>query len=308
MRGVRRIQNDMKRIIFITLIAVLGILSTQAQILQGTPMLQLSAKSDNLLKFKIAADGSKFQTAIYKVININESAGTGDIEFTIYNDDLSIAKRFTIKGIYKFNLNESGRHVVTENVETLSAWGADIQDLLISKGMFTNDDKWCVMTCKYGYNQGLPDQYSVYNEDGKKLGDLDLGDAYPDVIYSNAISGKPYFITVSEYYGSDSNQTLTVYSFNGTSGLKAPAIVSRSTIAWPNPLPQSATLTIDFGREAPAGTFIIFSDMRGRVVEKENAETGVSSMTISPRVARGAYIYTVYFGDGEVTTGKLIAD
>jgi|GEM_PF-3256048 len=297
----------MKKYFFIVFFSLLMALPSNGQMLEMNPLVQLVAESDSQLKFKLAADGTKFYNASSRAVNINETACTGDIEVIIYDENFEVASTFTINGVYKFKNDGNYRRILSD-IDDLYATGLDIQDLLVSKGMFTNDGKWCVIIRESNYEQNQSDKYTVYNEDSNKVGEINLSsNESPCVVYSNGTSGQPYFATTPRSYY-DPDPKFTVYSFNKTNKLSSPTVVTRNSYAWPNPLPNNSVLTIDFGKEAPAGTFVTFSNMNGRVVEKTKVETGATSLSITPNISRGAYIYTIYFGNGEVLSDKLIAE
>lgn len=255
---------------------------------------------------EIAMDGEKFYNCAYTV---TEDA----VEYTILNPDFSVLKNFTIKGVR--NVVENGAYTREESMYVSTV---DLDDVVATRGLFTNDGKWCVIF-RSGADNGMNrlETYTVYNEDGKKVFDLPASrSVYGDweetdcgqIYLSNITSGAPVYVTRE---GSDSStgddvNKYTVWSFDAA-GTNAP--VAKTTLkAYPNPLPAGAPLTVELPAPADARTVFIVNDMNGRQVLRREVAKGESVYRVSPRFGHGAYVYTVIYGDGSSFTGKLAAE
>lgn len=305
----------MKKLILFILAALVYVIPLSAQTLQPNILFQGQSRYG----FNIAADGEKFYNMTHEVVNFDENTGIGDVKFTILDGNFGVAEQFTVKGIFKNIRKDDYRE--RHEVENLPMFGYDIPDVILTKGVFTGDGKWCVVVDEQdNEGGGYSTAYCVYDQDGKKIGYLPfekdeygrvIGDLY--LAFDRPLGYRPYLVTDCQV---GYNETIgnyvyiaTVYSFTGQSGLSSPEIISRKVSAYPNPLPQGELLTIKLDREAPEGTFVTFSDMRGRVIEKSHIEPGADSFTVTPRnMSRGACIYTIYFGDGDVLSGKLLSE
>lgn len=260
--------------------------------------------------FDTSTDGTAQYITITEIVNFegdSEGAGTGDVRYTIYDNDFEIMEQFTIKGVYVMAMYDKKGGVYTKTgPEDFHVFGYDIPDIVATKGLFTNDGKWCVIIRENDIDDPYKVVgYTVYDQDGKKVGNLPEEKGRFNYSFCHGLSGKIYLVDCKDY---PYPKSLTVYSFTGQSSLASPAIIVKNVQASPNPLPTGETLTITLPREAPDGTFITFTDMRGRVVDKTHVQSGATTFTATPRsMSRGAYIYTVYFGDGEVVSGKLLA-
>lgn len=266
---------------------------------------------------KLATDGTNFYNAICKIINFNpasDGTGVGDLQYTVFDESFGILCQFTLKGAYVSAIHPLDNRPYDQrcNYDYADIATYDLANIILTKDVFSTDGKWCAIieenkpvTESFAYIS----TYSVYTQDDVKIGDLPMPanpeDCYPSFVFSKPLSAKVYLAIVSE---SDIDE-LYIYSFVGQSSLSSPRVISKNVVAHPNPLPQGEALTIELGREAPNGTFVTFSDMRGRLVDKVGIRHGETVFTVTPRnMARGAHIYTVYFGDGELTSGKLLSE
>lgn len=276
-----------------------------AQTLSPTKI--VSTNSDNY-SLSLAIDGTKRYPANVEIANLKTQGNnkTGDLKFTIYGEDFSTIAQFTVANMYKNSEN------AFSNVYGIETNGYDISDIILTKGVFTTDGKWCFVYRDGNRNSDC--NYYVYNQDGTKLCNLTplrTGD-YSDYYFSFGAGepyGKPYLTVVTQNSMGSDPTLIEIYTFTGNGGVSAPALASRRLVSYPNPLPQGHTLTIELPREASQGTFVTFSDMNGRMLDRCVVEEGKSLITVSPRhMSRGAYIYTVYYGDGEVSSGRLLAE
>ena len=256
--------------------------------------------------FDLSTDGTTYYNTVSEVINLKNASGDGvekgDIRIIIYDDDFEIMEQITIKDAYV-----KADNGITSDLQEFDVFGYDIPCIVATKGLYTNDGKWCVVIQKYDRDTRKSIAYKVYDQDGKKVGDLPSKKDTFYYIFSHGLYGKIYLVDQVNHYGVE--ESIIVYSCaDEQNSLAAPALIAKSVQAWPNPLHAGETLTIDLPREAPEGTFITFTDMRGRVVDKTHVKSGANTFKATPRsMSRGAYIYTVHFGDGEVISGKLIA-
>lgn len=299
----------MKKFVFLVLMALVASLPMLAQSLQPTILQQSTGEGSAWGYFMLACDGTKIYNTTVEVVNlrnVSDSERIGDLMFSIYNGDFGIAEQFTIKDVYKQTKREGqGYYNTVSEYYGVEVLGNDMPDVLLTKGVFSNDGKWNVIIRVNDPEKGKYIYY-VYSQDGAVLGDLSMINGSLYFVFGNAVNGKLYLVGTNDSYP---QYSIAVYSFTGQNSLSNPAVVSRKLSAYPNPLPQGAMLTIEMGREAVEGTFVTFSDMQGRLIDKVYVADGMDSFAVSPRsIARGAYIYTVYFGDGEVASGKIIAE
>lgn len=222
-----------------------------------------------------------------------------DAEIMIFGDDLEIVKSFTLKGAFQ-NGSE---------VEDIWSENIDCADILATKGVFSEDDKWCVIVKKPAAN-GV-NTYNVVNEDNvvvcelPKNGDGDTGNFY----FSRAFDGAMLYYVTSTEVAYDSS-VYTFWKFTGDTGINAPsAMKPGSLLAYPNPLPAGRQLTIELNRTADTGTLVMFTDMNGRQVARRKVPEGAQTVVIDSRMLRhGMLVYTVVYGDGEVASGKVCAE
>jgi len=279
--------NLMKKFILFSIIAISSLSAHAAAntIIDGVPY------------FDVALDGDKFLYS-YSVVK------GADVEYTILNDHFEVVKNFTIKGLY--HTDEYNRGFRDDD---MSVDGIDTKSVIATKGLFTSDGKWCVI---FTDNSEPHQSVSyVYNEDGERLFELpgckDSSDCYVGRIsLSNVTLGRPYYMTY--VYDSENRVfSYTIWSFDTTSGAKAPEVV-RTVPAYPNPLPQGALLTVSLPEAADANTMFVVNDMNGRQVLRRRVHQGETEMTLSPRFGRGTYVYTVIYADGTTASGKLAAE
>ncbi|MDE6854648.1 MAG: hypothetical protein K2J38_06280, partial [Muribaculaceae bacterium] len=243
--------------------------------------------------FDLSTDGTTYYNTVTEVINLKNASGDGsekgDIRIIIYDDDFEIMEQITIKDAYV-----KADKGITSNLADFSVLKYDIPDIVATKGLYTNDGKWCVVVEKYNEDTHKSIAYEVYDQDGKKVGDLPSEEDMFYYTFSHGLYGKIYLVDIGE--GRD-NFIIVYACADGQNSLAAPALIAKSVQAWPNPLHAGETLTIDLPREAPEGTFITFTDMRGRVVDKTRVKSGANTFQATPRrMSSGAYSYTVPFG------------
>lgn len=280
------------------------------EVLPSTTLFQYEGSRDLWCLFDHAVDGKD----VYNVVSemVNRTDHTADMQYTIFDENFNIYDSFTVKGICKFEKRE-GNDYYSQTTEEASpaVLGYDMPDILLTKGVFSHDNKWCVLVRNRYENQEI---LTVYNQDSEKVGDIKLDSQNGNVAIPYFVYGKPSVASLGKVYlacGLDLPRNYyrtTIYSFDGQNGLREP-IKKQNIIAWPNPLPKGSDLTIELGREVPDGTFVTFSDMHGRMIEKAPVSTGSNSIVVSPRsISRGAYIYTVFYGDKTVESGKILAE
>lgn len=291
--------------------AVLAFCATVAA--QALPLTTVYQDEQRHYGFETSTDGTNHYITIREIVNIvpdekDSEIEKGDVVYTLYDNNFKVMEQFTIKGGYE-TAKHDGSIYKKYNPAAFDVLGYDLPYIHATKGLFTNDGKWCVIIWErdpkapYGVYS-----YAVYNQDGVKLGYLPEEKGYFGYAFGNGSYGRPFLIDSYSLSG-DSKGSVTVYTFaTEQSNVAAPSIVAKRVQVWPNPLPAGETVTIELNREAPAGTFITFSDMNGRLIDKARVQEGESTFIATPRsMRRGAYIYTVYFGDGDVVSGKLIA-
>lgn len=280
------------------------------EVLPSTTLFQYEGYQGTWGLFELAVDGKE----VYNVVSemVNKTDNTADMQYTIFDENFNIYDSFTVKGICKFEKRDGNDYYSqTTEEESPVVLGYDMPDILLTKGVFSFDNKWCVLVRNRYKNQEI---LTVYNQDSENVGDIKLDSqngniATPYFVYGKPSVGKVYLACGLDFRGeSGTYYRTTIYSFEGQNGLREP-IKKQNIIAWPNPLPKGSDLTIELGREVPDGTFVTFSDMHGRMIEKAPVQPGSDSIVVSPRsISRGAYIYTVFYGDKTVESGKILAE
>ncbi len=130
-----------------------------AQTLPATML--FDSNTFNSYGFNLAADGTNLYNATYNIININKNAdGTevGDIEYTVYDENFSITDHFTLKGLYINAIKEENGHEYKYNVSIPYQeypLGYDIPYIILTKGVFTTDGKWCAIIQEYSGNREI---------------------------------------------------------------------------------------------------------------------------------------------------------
>ena len=230
-----------------------------------------------------AIDGNNMYRCYYE-------AESTTAKFTITDENFNTVKTIVIPDIAK-----DGKYI-----STLYTREIDYLRFAATRGLFTNDGKWCVFVFS-------STQAWVYNEDGKEILELPdpEGGEESYIMLSNILSGKPYYYTVDfGRYVED----YTIWTFTGDSNTGVTAQIAGKTSAYPNPLPAGTPLTINLPKEADSHTIITITDMNGRQVMRRNIDKLATEIRISSRFSHGAYIYTVIYADGTTFSGKVAAE
>lgn len=226
-------------------------------------------------------------------------------------DGIDIVKEFTmpIKSGKYGPVNSDGYQNFLKPSDVLNFFNEGTgRDVMATQNLFNNDDKWEVFFEDYNANDGTL-TYLVYNEDGTLLGEYDR-DLYGDYMIISS-SGQP-FIIKSEYYDELDDYLESIYSFydNGSSGVRPAALTPvKQSNAYPNPVPEGHSLTIDFGSALEADGMLSIIDINGRTVYRRRVAQGSQNTKVpSHRFGRGRLIYVVAVDGAPVATGKVIAE
>lgn len=242
-----------------------------------TPELKLSTSG---CYFYQALDGQNNRFLCSRRIDNN------DLTVTIYNDDLTIKKQFTVR---IDNLQD----------EILYEYTIDTKGFIATQKFFNTDSKWEIII----RTEGSPYSYKVVNEDGDVVCDLGEVDDY----YAYITPTHNYFIT--RYHNhEDSQYHYEFYSFTSTAGSGVQSVPTKvSSVAYPNPLSHGRNLTVELSEPAPVGTVVEIHDMNGRKMLQEKVAQGAEKVIVSPRgLIDGTYIYIVRTVEEIIEKGKVI--
>lgn len=252
------------------------------------------------LAMEIDDDGlANFYTLLYTVDYETEEA-IGDFKYSIYGEG--------------FTLLKSGEFKKMGYPESLSNITVECKSVFVTKNWFVKNDKWCFIFTqptdqKDEYGNPIPEMV-VIDEDGNLVCRLDEVfnkhiSLYPEYFLDGVMYGKPYIVTME--FDGNYDEWMTVYEINATAGVQAVKVAQLN--AYPNPLCGGQTLTVELDRPADNKTFLVITDMKGRQVARQRVENGAEKAVLNhSRFGHGQYIYTVIFGDGTSSSGKLLAD
>lgn len=255
-----------------------------------------------------------------QVVSVSVEKKGNDAVYTIYNSDFSVNHTFTIKGAYTLSTeieenesNESAQH--PDYTQPVDLHGYDTYaepDILAIQGLGQDRSKWYVFVSNSIYYQDdegwgsySTDSFSVYDESGSLIGSINVDDYYDWSICFYKFGAKMYL--VFEALAGPYEYTTNFYDLSGTSGINAPVAVKRSSRAYPNPLHQGKSFTIELSETAPEGSKVVVSDMNGSMVYRAAIQPGADKVIIPSRKLRnGNLVYSVYAGETVLEKGKII--
>lgn len=265
------------------------------------------------LEFGVTAEGQTVSVGVEKKGN--------DAVYTIYNPDFSIERTFTIKGAYTNSAeieenwdNPAAQHPdYTEPSCTFRYNDSDAMDILAIQGLGQDRSKWYVFVSnsiyyqdEEGWGSYSTDSFSVYDESGSLIGSINVDDYYDWSIRFYKFGAKMYLV-FKALAGPYEYTTTNFYDLSGTSGINAPVAVKRSSRAYPNPLHQGKSFTIELSETAPEGSKVVVSDMNGSMVYRASIQPGADKVIIPSRKLRnGNLVYSVYAGETVLEKGKII--
>ncbi len=272
------------------------------------PVFQYEEGNFSDLKLGVNADNQAVSVSVEKKGN--------DAVYTIYNPDFSVERTFTIKGAYTYSAeiednwdNPDAQHPNYTEPGEINGYAIYLrEDVLAIQGLCQDRSKWCVFVDTWSYRQSDYDyryEYvatKVYDESGNLIGSFDIYSDDDDSIYYYRLGEKLYLVTRSEDF-----LTHYFWDFSGTSGINAPVAVKRSSRAYPNPLHQGKSFTIELSETAPEGSKVVVSDMNGSMVYRAAIQPGADKVIIPSRKLRnGNLVYSVYAGETVLEKGKII--
>lgn len=193
---------------------------------------------------------------------------------------------------------------------------------------FNNDSKFEFIVPKYElkdfqyetetYRRGGQDlcitAFDIKSQDGATLMTLTIPDEYLTGISNNVdaiiIEDKKYLIVDFHTEGSTEygEGAKLVYDIDGTSGVKAPAMVMKGSLNVHPTLPRRGeTVTVDLGAAAQPGCRIAITATNGRNALNLQAKAGETSVNIpTSSLSSGMYIVTVNNGTSSTEAAKII--
>lgn len=256
-----------------------------------------------------------------QVVSVSVEKKGNDAVYTIYNPDFSVERTFTIKGAYTFSAeiednwdNQDAQHPdYTEPCYVQRYDTCDEPDIFAVQGLGQDRSKWYVFVVNRSYHQNdggwgyySTDSFSVYDESGNLICSINCNN-YDDWNISFYKFGARMYLVNEVEDGSDEGKTTNFYDLSGTSGINAPVAVKRSSRAYPNPLHQGKSFTIELSETAPEGSKVVVSDMNGSIVYRAAIQTGADKVIIPSRKLRnGNLVYSVYAGETVLEKGKII--
>ncbi|MGV0980307.1 T9SS type A sorting domain-containing protein [Empedobacter falsenii] len=169
----------------------------------------------------------------------------------------------------------------------------------ISKGIFSTDNKLCVIVIFDKYLNGAENYVKIYNEDGKLLKDFGKPfDFYSDnsydnfqVLYDKDLDINKLIITSIDYYNEGGKAFTDIYTLpSKTLSVNDNNIVTNSLKIYPNPV--NSILTIDNPNNGNSEAKVF--DMTGKLVK--NMTFNVNDKNISLNVSdllKGNYIIKI---------------
>lgn len=258
-----------------------------------------------------------------QVVSVSVEKKGNDAVYTIYNPDFSVERTFTIKGAYTYSAeikdnwdNPDAQHPNYTEPSEIAGYSMYLhEDVFAVQGLGQNRSKWCVFVdtrtwVDKDYHTGY--EYvdtKVYDEDGNLI--ISFNSPNESYIYSNLyyykFGEKLYLVNCIEDEREGYTETYNFYDLSSTSGINAPVAVKRSSRAYPNPLHQGKSFTIELSETAPEGSKVVVSDMNGSIVYRAAIQPGADKVIIPSRKLRnGNLVYSVYAGEAILEKGKII--
>lgn len=203
--------------------------------------------------------------------------------------------------------------------------GADVNKIYATQTFFNNDNKfeYIAPVCEVaeytteedGRREGgqtlVTTTFEVKSQEGTKLMTLTIPEEYryigryygytKDYVKGMIIGNKKYIIV-------DMLKATLVYDIDGTSGIKAPAMVVEGSMNVHPTLPRRGeTVTVDLGAAAQPGCRIAVTAANGRNALNLQAKAGETSVNIpTTSLSSGMYIVTVNNGTSSTEAAKII--
>ena len=279
------------------------------------PVFQYEEGNFSDLKLGVNADNQAVSVSVEKKGN--------DAVYTIYNPDFSVERTFTIKGAYTYSAeiednwdNPDAQPPNYTEPGEINGYAIYLrEDVLAIQGLCQDRSKWCVFVdtktwVDKDYHTGY--EYvdtKVYDEDGNLIISFNSpNESYiSSSLYYYKFGEKLYLVNCIADETEGYTETYNFYDLSGTSGINAPVAVKRSSRAYPNPLHQGKSFTIELSETAPEGSKVVVSDMNGSMVYRAAIQPGADKVIIPSRKLRnGNLVYSVYAGETVLEKGKII--
>lgn len=282
----------MKKLFLFSALAVVG-MSAAADNWHAEEVLSLPGSNYSYAEGRhyLAYDNIQKESYTWSFAIINGS----DITYYVLDGNLHEIEQFTLKGVYGSNIT----------IQTIEFTGIDISNLLVSKGVFTDDAKWCVTLTDRDSHKT-----NVYNEDGKFIGELPGGDKVSNY-YAQLIPGSLFdgssaiFLCITE---NQNTGACKFYRFTGSSGV-AKVVESKAVNAYPNPVHRGETLTVSLPQVADENTTVSVMDMNGILVYNSKVAAGTESVAIpTDNLPLGILLYSISSPEGKPLTGKICVE
>lgn len=241
-----------------------------------------------------------------------EQVNGKDMKFTIWADDFSVKKTFTIPDLGKFDsTNSYFEYLVTLYIES----GYDIDEALLTQTFFNDDDAYEVLRPVLEKNpSGTYPEYvvkgcEVVSENGDVLGEVPfelLTDDYTDAYLKVFSIGKANYVLYSHEVNED--YVYSIYRVSASQSGSVSFEKVNNSFAFPNPVKRNDALTVHVSDlNLSDGSYVEISNLNGQVVNRQMVEPGKTEASISTRrLHSGQYIYSVISGGNVVESGKII--
>lgn len=205
--------------------------------------------------------------------------------FTIYNDDFSINRTFSIPNC------DQGLAILNPQA------AFDVSDTHLSQGLFNDDEKFEVVRINSN------NQMEVVTEDNVVIGIL------PDEFnctYGASPDNEPYLYTCqlndNDYIFADN-----IYLINKNANSNFALEKRTKSIISPNPVKQTEILTVDLSEiELSSNSYIEIVNMSGIVVEHFSISDNVRNIQVPVQsLSPGQYVYAITSNETTIETGKL---
>lgn len=225
-----------------------------------------------------SANGETYYVSTFKNKQINT--------INIYDKNFNIYKKFNVE--------------IPSGYKNLSINSPKVNNSFsISKGIFSTDNKLCVIVIFDKYTNGAENYVKIYDEDGKILKDFGKSfDFYSDnsydnfqVYYDKDLDINKLIISSIDYYNEGGKAFTDIYTLpSKTLSLNDNNIVTNSLKIYPNPV--NSTVTIDNPNNGT--TEIKVFDLNGRLIKNVPFNTNDKNISLNVSdLIKGNYIVKI---------------
>lgn len=246
--------------------------------------------------YEISGSDITYTVYGYSVVNDEyyEDEEDEDEEINNNREDrmFEIEKKFTLHNVISENSYPVGIKLIGTS-----------QEVIVSAGFFETIEEGPDPFCVTIYDNG---KYLVYNDEGNMIGELPLNEKgeVGAFMLSVICDGNALYVTNDKESGS-----YTTWVFAQGSGVKEIGASGNKAKAYPNPLTEGQTVTVELPYPADQNTLVVVSDLNGRQMVKKNIKAGQNEVQISANLlSDGMNIYTLIYSDGKSYSGKLIKE